>query len=73
MMQALLKPIQISPYQIPNRIVMSPMTRARSVEQKPEKMTEVYYQQHALALWSPVFTALSSRRIARCPLSHQSQ
>lgn len=47
---ALLKPIQIGPLQLRNRVVMAPMTRCRAgVERMPNAMMAQYYRQRASA------------------------
>jgi N-ethylmaleimide reductase len=46
---SLLSPVQIGDLSLPNRIVMSPMTRARSTDGIPTEMEAQYYSQRASA------------------------
>jgi N-ethylmaleimide reductase len=43
----LLEPIAFGPYQLPNRVVMSPMTRNRSPGELPNALNAEYYAQRA--------------------------
>ena len=46
----ILSPIQIGPYQLPNRLIMSPMTRCRAGNGNvPGAMNATYYEQRASA------------------------
>jgi N-ethylmaleimide reductase len=45
----LLKPIQVGPYQLPNRIVMAPLTRNRAINNIPGPLNAEYYAQRASA------------------------
>ncbi|MBS0340611.1 MAG: alkene reductase [Proteobacteria bacterium] len=45
----LLSPVQLGPYLLPNRIVMSPMTRNRSPGEVPNALNAEYYAQRASA------------------------
>lgn len=47
--QALLQPITIGPYVLPNRIFMAPLTRSRSPDRKPGELVATYYAQRASA------------------------
>ena len=42
-------PIKIGPYQLPNRIVMAPLTRMRAPESIPTDLMVTYYEQRASA------------------------
>jgi len=46
---ALLKPILIGPYQLPNRIFMAPLTRSRCPDNFATALTATYYHQRASA------------------------
>src|SRR5258708_11050404 len=46
---SMLTSIQIGDLSLPNRIVMSPMTRARSTEGTPSEIEAQYYSQRASA------------------------
>lgn len=49
-MSALLKPLKLGPYILPNRIVMAPLTRARAGEKRiPNELMAHYYSQRASA------------------------
>lgn len=44
----ILKPIRIGPYELPNRVIMAPMTRSRAGEGNvPTELTATYYAQRA--------------------------
>jgi N-ethylmaleimide reductase len=59
---SLLEPIQFGPYVLPNRIVMSPMTRNRSPGEVPNALNATYYAQRATAgLIISESTAISPR------------
>lgn len=45
----LLEPIDFGPYRLPNRVVMSPMTRNRSPGELPNALNAAYYAQRATA------------------------
>lgn len=45
----LLSPIKIGPYDLPNRIVMAPLTRMRAPDSIPTDLMETYYAQRASA------------------------
>jgi N-ethylmaleimide reductase len=45
----LLTPIKIGPYQLPNRIVMAPLTRMRAPDNSPTDLMATYYAQRASA------------------------
>lgn len=45
----LLEPIDFGPYRLPNRVVMSPMTRNRSPGELPNALNAEYYAQRATA------------------------
>jgi N-ethylmaleimide reductase len=46
----LLPPIQLGPYELPNRVVMAPLTRNRAgVGNVPQALNVKYYQQRASA------------------------
>ena len=47
--QKLLEPVQLGPYRLRNRIVMSPMTRNRSPAEIPSALNAEYYAQRASA------------------------
>jgi len=42
-------PIKIGPYQLPNRIIMAPLTRMRAPENIPTDLMATYYEQRASA------------------------
>ena len=42
-------PIKIGPYQLPNRIVMAPLTRMRASDNSPTDLMATYYAQRASA------------------------
>jgi 2,4-dienoyl-CoA reductase-like NADH-dependent reductase (Old Yellow Enzyme family) len=48
-MTTLFSPFKLGRYNLPNRIVMAPMTRARAVNLRPDADTAIYYQQRASA------------------------
>ncbi len=48
-MTTLFDPIRIGDIELPNRIVMAPLTRNRSRDQVPDEMTVEYYRQRASA------------------------
>ena len=45
----LLSPIKIGPYQLPNRMVMAPLTRMRAPDGTPTELMATYYAQRASA------------------------
>lgn len=49
MKSKLLEPIEFGPYRLPNRVVMSPMTRNRSPGEIPNALNAEYYAQRASA------------------------
>jgi N-ethylmaleimide reductase len=58
----LLQPIRLGPHQLPNRLVMSPMTRNRSPNEIPTDLNATYYGQRAGAgLIITESTAISPR------------
>jgi len=59
---SLLDPIRFGPYLLPNRVVMSPMTRNRAMQETPDALTALYYGQRASAgLVITESTAISPR------------
>ncbi|HEX7891792.1 MAG TPA: alkene reductase [Ramlibacter sp.] len=61
-MLKLLQPIQLGPYLLPNRVVLSPMTRNRSPGEVPNDLNALYYAQRAGAgLVMTESTAISPR------------
>src|ERR1700733_2350362 len=46
---AILTPLQLGTLELPNRVVMSPMTRARSTRGVPTPLEAQYYSQRASA------------------------
>lgn len=58
----LLQPVHLGPYLLPNRIVLSPMTRNRSPGEVPNELNALYYAQRASAgLIVTESTAISPR------------
>ena len=49
MKKTLQTPIQIGPYQLPNRIFMAPLTRMRAPQNIPTDLMVTYYGQRASA------------------------
>ncbi|NMG05547.1 alkene reductase [Brasilonema sp. UFV-L1] len=45
----LFTPVQLGPYTLPNRMVMSPMTRLRAIDNIPNSLMATYYAQRATA------------------------
>ncbi|MDD5113408.1 MAG: alkene reductase, partial [Methylobacter sp.] len=45
----LLSPIQLGPYQLPNRVIMAPLTRMRAPNGIPTPLMATYYGQRASA------------------------
>ncbi|NJM69649.1 MAG: alkene reductase [Scytonema sp. RU_4_4] len=45
----LFTPVQLGPYTLPNRMVMSPMTRLRAIDNIPNSLMAIYYAQRSTA------------------------
>lgn len=45
----LFSPVEMGSYNLPNRMVMAPMTRLRAIEGIPQSMMATYYAQRASA------------------------
>lgn len=48
-MSKLFSPYNLSGTQLPNRVVMAPMTRTRAIDLVPDELTALYYAQRASA------------------------
>ncbi len=47
MVDKLLSPVRFGAVELPNRVIMAPLTRARTPDQIPGSMQRVYYAQRA--------------------------